>query len=527
MTGDITLNSVGKVYKLYLPSFLSQQHDSTAPFWTGGLFHVADQDANVSQWSFKIGIEDEVRRRWNLSDSDLLNVLREIGSLLFQYYCGKNIDIAALKWAQFNDPSLRVFMVNEVPAQASPFIDVLKVGQWEDPWLVQVQEHESDNNTNAIKRLRVGGFKRLLQLDLELRPLTVIIGANGVGKTSLLDALSLLSASADGSISRFLSELGGASEVLSRAKAKFISLGADLQVGGHELTYQIEIEPSGQSYGISREELSQQLPNRSEPLQHIASEFLNARYFDPSKGTMERPSWPFVTYESALSQVLRTHRLANECRNLLTSTEQYHGLDVGMRAPIKLPQVMKPVAGPGINGEDLVPFLYNLRETDARRFELIEDTIRAAFHAFENLNFPSAAAGMLSMTWKDKNFKSPLYMHQLSEGTLRFLWLVAILQSPSLTAVTMIDEPEVSLHPELLSLFAELIRESAQRTQVVVATHSDRLIRFLRPEEVLVMDTGDAGFSTATWADSLDIEKWLKDYTLDEVWRTGELGGRS
>jgi predicted ATPase len=73
------------------------------------------------------------------------------------------------------------------------------------------------------------------------------------------------------------------------------------------------------------------------------------------------------------------------------------------------------------------------------------------------------AAGTLAMTWKEKTSKSPFYMHQLSEGILRFLWLTTLLQSPGLTAVTMIDEPEVSLHPELLSLLADLLREASQR----------------------------------------------------------------
>ena len=117
-------------------------------------------------------------------------------------------------------------------------------------------------------------------------------------------------------------------------------------------------------------------------------------------------------------------------------------------------------------------------------------------------------------------------MHQLSEGTLRFLWLVTLLQSRDLTAVTLIDEPEVSLHPELLKLLADLMREASQRTQLIVATHSDRLIRFLEPNEVLVCDAED-GLATMTWADSLNLEKWLEDYSLDELWAMNVIGGRS
>ena len=68
--------------------------------------------------------------------------------------------------------------------------------------------------------------------------------------------------------------------------------------------------------------------------------------------------------------------------------------------------------------------LYTLRETDPDRFETIEATLRAGFPDFERLKFPPVAAGTLAMTWKDRSSKNPFYMHQLSEGTLRFLWLL-------------------------------------------------------------------------------------------------------
>jgi predicted ATPase len=186
---------------------------------------------------------------------------------------------------------------------------------------------------------------------------------------------------------------------------------------------------------------------------------------------------------------------------------------------------MQPATLPGSKGEDLVSCLYYRRETDRNRFEIIEDTLAAAFPDFERLSFPPVAAGTLAMTWKDRNFYYPFYMHQLSEGTLRFLWLITLLQSRDLTAITLIDEPEVSLHPELLQLLAHAMREASQRTQLIVATHSDRLIRFLQPHEVLVCDSED-GLATLTWADSIDLEHWLEDYSLDQLWAMNIIGGR-
>ena len=91
--------------------------------------------------------------------------------------------------------------------------------------------------------------------------------------------------------------------------------------------------------------------------------------------------------ESSLSQVPKLFREAEELRRTLSAVTQYHALDVGPRAPIKLPQQLRPVDLPGENGENLVPFLFNLRESNPEKFEAIEDTLRVAYPGFESLNF--------------------------------------------------------------------------------------------------------------------------------------------
>lgn len=382
---------------------------------------------------------------------------------------------------------------------------------------------------HKVNRIQITGFRRLREISIEMRPLMVLIGANGVGKSSVLDAVSLLSASAAGTMNKALNSLGGVSEACTRGQPKKIELEAEMDCPGHKpLRYQLEVQARGQGYGISIEVLSQEREGPYPgPFKHIDSHYDDIKYYEIEDRKLVRPEWDHNPLETSLSQVPKMFREPEELRRTLSSVTQYHVLDVGPRAPVKLPQQMKPAPLPGADGEDLVPFLYNLRESDCDRYDAIEDALRSAFPGFENLNFPSAAAGMLSLTWKEQQFREPIYVHQLSEGTLRFLWLISLLQSPNLSTVTMIDEPEVSLHPELLSLLADLLREACKRTQLIVATHSDRLIRFLEPHEVMVMDITEDGYATATWADTMDLEEWLKDYSLDEVWRMGRMGGRS
>jgi predicted ATPase len=380
-----------------------------------------------------------------------------------------------------------------------------------------------------FSHLSVKGFRRLHDIEIPLRSLSVMIGANGVGKTSLLDVIDLLAISANGGLNKRVSDLSGITALLTIDKATRIEFGLEMRVAGYQpLKYTLALEAKGTAYSIAYEQISQTRDtDKGTPFLHIDSRFSDVKYYDTETHKLLRPTWDHNPLETSLSQVPKMYKQPEDFRKRLGSSTFYHVFNVDPRAPVRLPQPMRPAELPGKDGEDLVSCLYYLREANRDRFDAVEDSLKAAFPGFDRLDFPPVAAGTLAMTWKDKNFNAPLYTHQLSEGTLRFIWLVTLLQSPSLTAVTLIDEPEVSLHPELLSQLADLFREASARTQIIIATHSDRLVKFLKPEEVLVMDLNDDGTTSAQWADTLDLGKWLEEYTLDEVWRMGRMGGRA
>ncbi len=385
--------------------------------------------------------------------------------------------------------------------------------------------------------LLIQGFRRLGDVRIPLRPLCVMIGANGTGKTSILDVMSLLASSARGNLSGSITDLSGLQSVLTCDRAEDLRLRLSMNVPHHApLEYYLRLKPQGVAYVIADEMLTQQLNPQPPPFRHIDSHGMDIRYYEIDQKKFVRPNqqpdalrpnWEHNPLETALSQVPKMFREPEDLRSRLASSTFYHVLNVDPRSPVRLPQPMQPAALPGKNGEELVSCLFYLREAERPRFDTIEDALRAAFPRFDRLDFPPVAAGTLALAWREHGFSKPLYMHQLSEGTLRFLWLATLLQSPGLTAVTLLDEPEVSLHPELLSLLADLLREASARTQLIVATHSDRLIRFLQPKEVLLLNPAEDGTSTVSWADELDLDQWLKEYTLDELWRNGRIGARA
>ncbi|MBX3180499.1 MAG: AAA family ATPase [Candidatus Hydrogenedentes bacterium] len=383
---------------------------------------------------------------------------------------------------------------------------------------------------SQLTQLEILNYKRIRALSLEMRPLMILIGANGVGKTSLMEALELLSRSAQGKLADTLNEFGGPDSVVTRVEPKGeIAFGIQSAMPDNaKWRYDLAIQPGrGGGYAIAREELSHCDGKSGVVTPHIQARFDDIHYLNAEMDAMIQPNWTSGTHETSLAQVPRQFRMADEFRDYLASSLRYHTLDIGTRAPIRIPQKLRPAPLPGANGEDLVSYLHFLREEYPHNYESFLDTLHVAFKSFDSLGYPSVAAGMFVLTWRDSTLSAPLYQGELSEGLLRFIWLVALLHSPYLPNITMIDEPEVSIHPDVLNLLVDLFREAAQRTQLVVATHSDRLLRYLSPTEIVAMDLGEDGFAEAVWADSLDVNIWLEKHGLDEIWRMGQLGARA
>lgn len=115
---------------------------------------------------------------------------------------------------------------------------------------------------------------------------------------------------------------------------------------------------------------------------------------------------------------------------------------------------------------------------------------------------------------------------RLSDGTLRYLCLLAILCHPSPPPLICIEEPELGLHPDVLGEIAKLLREASTRTQLIVTTHSDILVDCLSdtPEAVIVCEK-DAGGTQMRRLDAGELKEWLENYSLGELWRRGQLGG--
>jgi predicted ATPase len=130
------------------------------------------------------------------------------------------------------------------------------------------------------------------------------------------------------------------------------------------------------------------------------------------------------------------------------------------------------------------------------------------------------------LKWKGRDSDYEFGPHQLSDGSLRGIALATLLLQPEsdLPDVVIIDEPELGLHPHAIEIVAGLVRSVAHRTQVILATQSTALVDHFAPEEIVVTEI-DHGCSQFRRLDSKQLEHWLEDYSLSQLWEKNVLGG--
>ena len=150
--------------------------------------------------------------------------------------------------------------------------------------------------------------------------------------------------------------------------------------------------------------------------------------------------------------------------------------------------------------------------------------LKRFFPRFDRMS-TKVSGGRIQFYLHEAGFSSPVPATRLSDGTIRFVALLATLLMPDSPPLVCIDEPELGLHPDAVSLIADLMVDASDRTQLIVATHSDALVSALsgQPDAVIACER----IGTGTTLRRLDADKlahWLKDYALGDLWRMGELG---
>jgi predicted ATPase len=351
----------------------------------------------------------------------------------------------------------------------------------------------------TITRLAVAGYRSLRDVRLTLGPLNLVTGANGSGKSSLYRALRLLADIAQGRIVQSLAAEGGLASTLwagpeeishgMKEGAQAVQgtvrrqpIGLKLGFAGTDYGYAIDLGlPKPSSSAFSRDpEIKAEAVWTGEVLRRASS--FAERHGPAVRVRDEKGVWRQAIRELASFDSMMTHcadpRLAPELlelRERMRAWRFYDHLRTDRDAPARRPQVATytPVLAHG--GHDLAAALQTIVEIGDR------EGLRAALaDAFPGASLGIAGTdGYLEVELRQPGLLRPLKAAELSDGTLRYLLLTAALLSPRLPSLMVLNEPETSLHPDLLPALARLIGKAAARTQIIVVSHAQPLVRAL------------------------------------------------
>lgn len=391
-----------------------------------------------------------------------------------------------------------------------------------------------------LQKIRIKGYRALkdFELDLPAGQPVVLIGENATGKSTILDALSLLCAVANGRAGRVAIERGGWQSLTWLGQGGDIELSVLLSQEIYDLKDSRLIE-----YIVRLGGLRSVLTVLDEEVRvHFAGS--EAKTLVVLKGGAESWALNFKTWGrepvspaasdgsvvtnsvlAAISDVER-YGLPIYVKETLQSIAFYPSFALGTAPdgegahepigarPVELTRRIKST------GRDLLNALHTLSQESSREWASLLTDLRAVFPWCQSIRFPPGPGrGLITLTWLDSRSGAELYLDDMSEGMRVYLALLAALHAPDRPALIAFDEPERSLHPRALRRIVKVMESRAEQTPVIVATHSDRLLDHLEaPAQALRITR----FSSADGVrlEQLDAElldAWLKDYTLSEL----------
>lgn len=383
-------------------------------------------------------------------------------------------------------------------------------------------ETEVGGRTDRIKlkRLKIEGFKSLREVEVGIGDVTVLLGANGAGKSNLVSFFRMLAFLSTSALQEFVGRAGRSDSLLFggrrvtpqiRAAAEFAGLD---RVTGHRTTttYRVRLGDAAPDTLIFLSERA---------LCHRAT---NAAPREVVLGAGHR--------ESRLPEVAREG--GSTCRvllGLLSGCRTYQFHDTSPPANIRKSRDIEDASHLRDDAGNLAPYLYALREARPDCYRRIVDTVRLVFPTFEDFSLAPGTADSreIILNWRERGRGDHLLgPHQLSDGSLRFMALATLLLQPSdiLPNVIILDEPELGLHPYAISVLAAMVRAAASKAQVVLATQSPRLVDEFEPGDIVVLESGGGEGTKCHRPDRGELAEWLEEYSLGELWEKNHFGGR-
>jgi predicted ATPase len=361
-----------------------------------------------------------------------------------------------------------------------------------------------------LQRLILNGFKSIKTMDIELRPLNILIGANGAGKSNFVSFFKMLNEMMAGRLQQYIGTSGRAESLLHFGPKITLQIEAQLEfkVDNGIDTYVLRLfHAAGDTLIFAEEKLS----------------FLQTDYPSPRIDLLGAGHQETRIREAADGGM----PTANTLRYLLNRCRVYHFHDTSSTAAVRQScyigdnRWLMPDAG------NLAALLLRLRQKNGgSAYHRIVKTIRLIAPFFDDFDLEPDVSNRVILNWREKDSDRVFGPHQFSDGTLRAICLTTLLLQPEdeLPELIVVDEPELGLHPYALNVVAAMFGKASYHTQILISTQSSSFLDNFNPEDVIVVNR-EGKESQFKRLNPTELEAWLDEYSLGEVWEKNIIGG--
>jgi len=357
----------------------------------------------------------------------------------------------------------------------------------------------------AVDRITVKGFRSIRSLEnFSLRPLNVLIGGNGAGKSNFVSLFALLRSIVKQEMNLAIEKGGGADVQLFLGPRVTKEIAVALVFGKN--TYEFTLQPTPRNtlvFGSEQVSFDGDLGSGRDDLGRGHTESKLKDFKDSPK------------------------RIAFHVHQAMTRWTVYHFHDTSETSGVRRQWTTRDRDELLRDASNLAAFLLFLQDLLPDDYSVIRDTVRLVAPFFEDFKLRPEVKGadtLVQLEWTQRGSDYPFHPSQLSDGTLRFICLATALLQPNPPATMLFDEPELGLHPFALSVLADLIKQAASRSQIIVSTQSAPLLDHFEADVVVVVDR-EEGASTFRRLGSDELSEWLENYTLGELWQKNVFQG--
>ena len=389
-----------------------------------------------------------------------------------------------------------------------------------------------------ISELKVKGYRSLKDVAWRPGDLNVLIGPNGGGKSNLLRVLQLLQAAADGGLAKWVQREGGMIPMMWDGDVRRMEFWLTAQEPSpmdgskpYSAEYFVFLDRLNQpgAFAVPMESLrtmEQGARAGSKGVQILGRSEKEGGVFDSRGhqhvlGESELPAQETVL--ARYGEAFQTDPVVRKFRKFLVELSAHTEFHTGHASEVRRSAVARHETRMEANGENLISVLHTLY-TESRGFRQdMDDAMSAAFGGdFGELLFPPEADQHIQFRVRWKSMERAQSAADLSDGTIRFLHLLAILANPEPPSLIAIDEPETGLHPVMQHIIAEFAVDAASRTQVVLTTHSPEFLDCFEDTvpTTTVVEWQEGHGTTVRNLSGEALADWVKHFSLGEILRT-------